>query len=370
VTRVPATGALTFVLSGPGGTLVAEGTRADYPNVAAARAALRQGTTPIIVGALPFDRSQPAALLAPRTHAFFDALPLWPSRPVPPVRVAATVPAPEEHRARIRRALAALNDPDTALRKVVLARALDLVGDDALDIPTLLTRLAVADPAAYVYAADLSAGGTRYAGSALVGASPELLVARSGERVACQPFAGSAPRSPDPDTDRANGAALAASAKNRLEHALVVDAMRKALDPMCVDLQIAPTPQLSRTAALWHLSTPITARLRETSTTALDLALALHPTPAVGGVPTEDAVAMIAELEGDRGFYAGAAGWCDRHGDGRWVVAIRCAQLSADRRSARAHSGGGIVADSDATDELAETTTKFTTILSALGAQG
>ena len=143
--------------------------------------------------------------------------------------------------------------------------------------------------------------------------------------------------------------------------------MRKALDPLCVDLQIAPTPRLSRTAALWHLSTPITGRLRENSTTALDLAIALHPTPAVGGVPADAAAAMIAELEGDRGFYAGATGWCDSNGDGRWVVSIRCAQLSADRRSARAYSGGGIVADSDVDDELAETTTKFRTILTALG---
>lgn len=143
--------------------------------------------------------------------------------------------------------------------------------------------------------------------------------------------------------------------------------MRKALDPLCVDLQISTTPQLSQTAALWHLSTPITATLREKSTTALDLALALHPTPAVGGVPTDEASALITELEGDRGFYAGAVGWCDSDGDGRWVVAIRCAQLSADRRGAVAHSGGGIVAESDPDEEIDETTTKFRTILSALG---
>ena len=363
-------GAPTFVLSGPGGTLTAEGTHTAYPDVAAARAALRRGSIPIIVGALPFDTSQSAALLAPQTYALGDTLPLWPLRTLPETRVAATIPAPDEHRARIRRALAALTNPGTGLRKVVLARALDLVADDALDMPTVLRRLADADPAAYVYSVDLSAAGGDYAGATLIGASPELLVSRNGERVGCLPFAGSAPRHPNPVTDRANGAALAASAKNRLEHALVVDAMRKALDPLCVDLQIAPAPELSRTAALWHLSTPITARLRETSTTALDLALALHPTPAVGGVPSEDAVAMITRLEGDRGFYAGAAGWCDRHGDGRWVVAIRCAQVSADRRSARAYSGGGIVADSDDHDELAETTTKFRTVLSALGVSG
>jgi isochorismate synthase len=62
-------------------------------------------------------------------------------------------------------------------------------------------------------------------------------------------------------------------------------------------------------------------------------------------------------------------GWCDQRGDGRWVVAIRCAQLSADRRTADVHSGGGIVAESDPDDEVAETTTKFNTILSALEVQ-
>src|SRR6202008_4703061 len=132
---------------------------------------------------------------------------------------------------------------------------------------------------------DLSAAGADYAGVALVGASPELLVARSGDRVECQPFAGSAPRAADSDLDAANGAALADSAKDRHEHQLVIDTMRAALEPLCDELTIAPEPQLSRTAAVWHLCTPISGRLRDKSTTAIDLALALNPTPAVGGGP-------------------------------------------------------------------------------------
>ncbi|RAU95221.1 isochorismate synthase, partial [Mycobacterium colombiense] len=164
-------------------------------------------------------------------------------------------------------------------------------------------------------------------------------------------------------------AALAASAKNRHEHQLVIETIRAALEPLCDELSIAAEPQLSSTAAVWHLCTPIGGRLRETSTTAIDLALALHPTPAVGGVPTKAAMRLIAELEGDRGFYAGAVGWCDSRGDGRWVVSLRCAQLSADRRVALARAGGGIVAESDPDDEVAETTTKFGTILHALGVE-
>jgi isochorismate synthase len=84
-------------------------------------------------------------------------------------------------------------------------------------------------------------------------------------------------------------------------------------------------------------------------------------------VPADAAAQLISTLEGDRGFYAGAVGWCDAAGDGRWVVTIRGAQLAADRRSALAHAGGGIVAESDPDGEVAETTTKFITILTALG---
>jgi isochorismate synthase len=366
--HVDVTAEPTFVLAGPDGAVIAEGMHTAYPRLADAQAALHSGTTPIILGALPFDTSRATALIRPRTVRFTDALPDWLIRPLPAVHIAATLPRPAEHGARIAAAVRMLNDPALGLHKVVLARALELSADAPMDARTILRALA-ADPTATAYLADLSAAGGRYTGAALVGASPELLVARRGDVVSCRPFAGSAPRSADRATDLASGAALADSAKNRHEHELVVDAMRKALDPLCVDLQVAAQPQLTSTEAVWHLSTPITGRVRETSTTALDLAIALHPTPAVGGVPTDTAARVIGELEGDRGFYAGAVGWCDSRGDGRWLVSIRCAQLSADRRSALAHSGGGIVAESDPDDEVAETTTKFRTILRALGVQ-
>ena len=323
-----------------------------------------------MLGALPFDVDGPAALLVPSAVRRTDAPPDWPTGPLPSVRIAAALPPPDGlPRPDQPRARSSSPHRTSTLRKVVLARALRLIADAPLDARVILRRLVDADPTAYGYLVDLTAAGDDYAGAALVGASPELLVARSGDRVVCQPFAGSAPRAADPDVDAANGAALAASAKDRHEHRLVIDTMRAALEPLCDELTIAPEPQLSRTAAVWHLCTPISGRLRDTSTTAIDLALALHPTPAVGGVPTKAATELIAELEGDRGFYAGAVGWCDASGDGHWVVSIRCAQLSADRRTALARAGGGIVAESDPDDEVAETTTKFATILNALGVE-
>ncbi|ORW23482.1 hypothetical protein AWC18_04760 [Mycolicibacter nonchromogenicus] len=356
-----------FVLSGPSGTLSADALTAQFADVAAAQAALSCGEAPIVVGALPFRPDAAAALFVPREVRRDETLPLPRHATLPAVRIVEQIPPPDEHRARIRRALDELTAPHSALQKVVLARGLRLAADAPLDAGTLLHRLVAADPSGYGYLVDLSAAGEAYAGTVLVGASPELLVAREGDRVICRPFAGSAPRSPDPALDTANGTALAASGKNRHEHQLVVDQLRTALGRLCTELDVAPEPQLSSTSAVWHLNTPITGRLRDTSTTALDLALALHPTAAVGGVPTAAAVDLITELEGDRGFYAGAVGWCDADGDGRWVVSIRCAQLSADRRSALAHAGGGIVAESDPDEELDETVTKFGTILSAMG---
>ncbi len=356
-----------FALCGPGGTLIADGVRRCYDDIGAAQAALRSGGAPIIMGALPFDVNRPAALLAPGAVHASAGPPDWPAGPLPPVRVAAEVPSRADYRDRVSRARGQLAAPGGPLRKVVLSRALRLAADAPLDGRAVLRRLVDADPAAYGYLVDLTAAGGDYRGAALVGASPELLVARSGDRVLCRPFAGSAPRAADPGADAANAEALAASAKDRHEHRLVIESMREALEPLCHELAIADEPELSRTAAVWHLCTPITGRLRETSTTAIDLALSLHPTPAVGGVPTDAAERLIAELDGDRGFYAGAVGWCDAGGDGRWVVSIRCAQLSADRRTALARAGGGIVAESDPDDEVAETTTKFATILNALG---
>ena len=274
----------TFVMAGPDGAVIAEGVDTAYPALADAQAALAGGDAPIILGALPFDLTQPTALVQPRQVQFCETLPERPRTALPAVRVAQTLPAPEVHRARITEALRRLNDPSTGLQKVVLARGLHMVADGPIDAMTVLGRL-TDDSIATGFLADLTSAGEGFVGTALIGASPELLVARRGDVVTCRPFAGSAPRSDDPVTDRQSGAALAESAKNRHEHQLVVDEMITALAPLCVDVEVAATPELTGTSAVWHLSTPITARVRESTTTALDLAIALHPTPAVGGVP-------------------------------------------------------------------------------------
>lgn len=212
-----------FALCGPRGTLIARGVRTRYCDVRAAQAALRSGTAPILLGALPFDVSRPAALMVPDGVLRARKLPDWPTGPLPKVRVAAALPPPADYLTRIGRARDLLAAFDGPLHKVVLARAVQLTADAPLDARVLLRRLVVADPTAYGYLVDLTSAGNDDTGAALVGASPELLVARSGNRVMCKPFAGSAPRAADPKLDAANAAALASSAKNRHEHQLVVD---------------------------------------------------------------------------------------------------------------------------------------------------
>ncbi|HEX7134818.1 MAG TPA: chorismate-binding protein, partial [Iamia sp.] len=97
----------------------------------------------------------------------------------------------------------------------------------------------------------------------------------------------------------------------------------------------------------------------------LELVAALHPTPAVCGRPRAAALEVIDELEGfDRGPYAGAVGWTDRHGNGEWAVAIRSAVI--DGAHARVFAGNGMVADSDPPTELVETRAKLQAVLGVL----
>jgi isochorismate synthase len=199
----------------------------------------------------------------------------------------------------------------------------------------------------------------------LVGASPELLVSRRGLVVSANPLAGSAPRSGDPDEDRANAQALGSSAKDRQEHAFVVEHVFRTLKPLCEELRHDPEPQLLATANVWHLSTRFSGRLKRPAPTALELAAALHPTPAVCGTPTATAATTIAELEPfERGCYAGPVGWVDADGDGEWALALRCAELVGDR--ATLYAGAGIVAESEPDRELDETERKFRAFLDSL----
>lgn len=355
----------SFVLSRRDYNIEATGVRRAFSTIADATDAVRGGTP--VVGALPFDMSDRIALTEPGTLTKREG-PWRPSAQtaaLPPVSIGGQVPAADVHLERVRALVHELRRG--VAEKVVLARSLQLRADTPIDPIALLGALVSGDPLGNGYAVDLSAAAAGYAGRFLIGSSPELLVRRHGRTVSCHPFAGTAARSDDPTLDAGIADQLAASAKDQAEHRFVVEEIRTALQPWCTDLQIPSTPQLSSTPQLWHLSTPITGILRDPSTTSLDLAVAMHPTPAVAGVPRRAAMDAIARIEGPRGFYAGAVGWSDGAGDGEWMVAIRGLELAADGLTALATAGGGIVEASDPESELAETTAKFRTVLSAFG---
>ena len=230
-----------------------------------------------------------------------------------------------------------------AAEKIVLAREVAIEADAPFDVGAVLETLYATQPGCVVYAD----GG-------FVGASPELLVRRTGDAVVARPMAGTG----------LDAAELVRSEKDAREHRFVVDAVCDALMSTCADV-VANGPAPVELTDVAHLATTITARIRDHRTSAVDLARALHPTPAVAGTPRAVAMAAIRRLESTpRDLYAGPCGWVDARGDGAFVVALRGAQIEGTR--ARLHAGAGIVAGSNPAAEWAETRAKLEPMLRAL----
>lgn len=242
--------------------------------------------------------------------------------------------------------------------KVVLAREVVARGDGVVSAGMVIRSLRAAYPSCFTYLV------TGADGTAFTGASPELLVRRSGSRAYSQPMAGSVARgASEPDDDRL-ARQLVDSAKDNAEHRLASEFVVEALRPFSRVVE-ARAPEVVRFTNIQHLATTVTAELTDPAADALDLAAALHPTPAVGGWPRKAADALIDELEGlDRGWYAGAVGWIDANGDGEFAIALRCGLLWED--GARLYAGVGVMPDSDPARELEETELKFKALLMAL----
>ncbi|MBB4684140.1 isochorismate synthase [Amycolatopsis jiangsuensis] len=370
----------SFYYSSPRGALLADGVRTRVRTGAAGRgeaaaealdeAVLAGAEDPIVVGAIGFRPDAPASLVVPAVVRWAGAPgtdgPRGGEEPVAGGGWSVVPrPAPEVYTTGVRRALELIGDG--ALRKVVLARSLELTAAEPVSVPRLLTRLVRADPAAHAFAADVTGDGDD-APRTLVGASPELLVSRRGQVVSANPLAGSRPRAGDAVEDERRIAELLASGKDRAEHAHVVAQVAEVLGRFCTDLEVPAEPEVIGTPTMWHLSTRVTGRTGAGGPSALALAEALHPTPAVCGVPAPLARDTIARLEPeDRGYYSGLVGWTGADGDGEWVVTIRCAEVSG--RGVRLFAGAGVVEGSDPEAELAETSAKFRTLLRALDAE-
>ncbi len=350
-------------------------------------------------GALPFDRSAPGTLVVPailygieptgaewvtvvatdRTDLPVDSpgLRAWlvdrvlavpvSSRPVRPSvgrRSGARGPAIEPHtsdssfESMVAESVRAVERHQVA--KVVVSRQVDVRMDEPIDVTELLRRWHRLEPTASLFSMSTSRG-------QLVGASPELLVERTGNRVRSRPLAGT--------TDRTNGSSgvlpreLLTSIKDSAEHRLVVEAIGDALAPLCSDLDVPARPDLVHLHNITHLGTSVVgtlaARPDGSTPTALELVADLHPTPAVGGVPRARALALISRLEPEaRGHFAGPVGYVDARGDGRWMIGIRA--MTVDGPDALLAAGVGVVQGSDPRTELVEVNLKLTAAFDAL----
>jgi isochorismate synthase len=369
-TAVDAADAPYFLLRSPQQAMEAQGVRARLPSgatatlaerVAAFFAAPRSGPR-LLVGAVPFDPEQGDALYQP------DRVSGQPTvvRVETPTLVGdvCAEPTADAYAQAVAAAVTELQRTDSPLEKVVLARSLRVTTAQPLHPRVLAARLGK-DPSVATYVVPVpTADPTDPAW--LVGATPELLVSRRGNRVLSHPLAGSARRSADPAEDARAAEALLASGKDHDEHRHVVEAIVAALAPLCHHVEAQPRPTLHATATMWHLGTRIHGTLKDASVSAAALVALLHPTPAVCGTPRQPALELIRQAEPvARGFYAGAVGWTDAQGDGDWYVAIRCARVQGTE--VRLYAGAGVVAESQPELEVAETAAKFMALLTALG---
>ncbi len=266
-----------------------------------------------------------------------------------------SVPSGEDWCAAVDEAVGAISAGEVG--KVVLARSVDATTEMTIDPFETVAQLAERSPACHLY-------GWQIGTTAFIGASPELLVGKRGDTVRAIPLAGSARRGDGDDEDRQLGSDLLSSSKNRDEHAFVVDDIAERLGPVTRSLRVPESPELRRTATVQHLASDISGDLLP-EVSLFELAGRLHPTPAVGGTPQQEALIFIDKLETiDRGWYSGGVGWLSPTGDGDVALALRCALLDGSR--ARLYAGNGIVGDSLPEDELVETRWKFRPILNLL----
>ncbi|MGN1385784.1 MAG: isochorismate synthase DhbC [Bacillus sp. (in: firmicutes)] len=376
-----------FFLASPNRTLLGKGIFAQVPTIheidtnkksslsQRVKTALNEAENkgyqnPYVVGAIPFNPEHPDYLIIPKQMTVsmplqHDAIETK-GTSSPSVIDLQSIPQTAQYVHNVNQGIELIKNGQ--LDKIVLARALHVTASKAIEITPLLRQLAAHNSAGYTFSVDLSHSSKDKSNKAktLIGASPELLVSKSGNHLTANPLAGSRPRSADPLEDQRRAHELLHSSKDLHEHAVVVENVADILRPFCEKLEVPETPSLVQTETMWHLSTEVKGIVADDQTTSLDVAVALHPTPAVCGSPTEAARQAITEIEPfDRSFFTGMLGWCSANGDGEWIVTIRCAEV--DGQEMRLFAGAGIVEESQAQLELAETAAKFRTMLLALG---
>jgi len=244
--------------------------------------------------------------------------------------------------------------------KVVIARSLEMEFEETVTSPQVLSHVVNEQPESYLF-------GLEHEDLLFFGASPERLVKVDNGLAFSSCVAGSIKRGKTAEEDKQLGESLLNDAKNLGEHQYVVEMIADTFAKNCIQYKVPKRPQLLKIRDIQHLYTPVEGKLSQEAT-ILQLVKLLHPTPALGGVPRQEALAVIRENETmNRGLYAAPLGWIDAEGNGEFAVAIRSAALKENK--AYLYAGGGIVADSEPISEYEETLVKFRPMLRALGGQ-
>lgn len=320
---------------------------------------------PVVAGAVPFDQTRPARLIVPEFVQITSPIKAVQYNEISRISVKQLKPnpMPEDYKEAVKKGIRYIHD--NQIEKIVLGRTLEIDTSEPANEQTWLQRLAGVNPHGYTFAANI-AKSAQSPKRVIIGASPELLVSKKGRKIKLNPLAGSRPRSPNPEEDQRLKLELSQSAKDLHEHNLVVKGIEQSLRPFCSTLSVPESPEILSTETMWHLSTVIEGVAKDPQMTSFDLAKAIHPTPAICGTPTAEAMVRISEIEPfDRDFFTGIVGWCDADGDGEWAIIIRCAEVGD--MNLRLFAGAGIVKDSKPEEELQETGAKFKTMLRALG---
>ena len=257
-------------------------------------------------------------------------------------------------------ALAAIAGEEVS--KVVLARTLDVVTEERVDPVEVVQHLWEENRGSHVFLFEPADG------CPLVGAAPETVATMSRGAFHATAVAGTVARGETPEEQKALAVRLLASEKDGVEHRIALDDMVARLGPLAHEVHAQPEPHVLTLARIQHLETEIRATVPE-GTSVLTVLEALHPTPAVCGLPRDEALAFLSREEPfERGWYAGPVGWFDLEGNGVFAPALRCA-VARDHQW-RLFAGAGIVAGSDPGLEWEETSIKFEPVLRALAASG
>lgn len=265
------------------------------------------------------------------------------------------IPEDSQYKSNVNNALKLIER--NIIEKAVISRKKIITFNKIIDIDKLFENLLLENRNNYTYL-------TKYNDKTLIGASPELLIKKRGNIISTNPLAGSRPKFNEKEKDQVELKELENSDKDLHEHSFVVSYIKKKLETVCKKLTIPEGPSIIGSDKMWHLSTKIEGELKE-NITSLELALLLHPTPAILGEPSSYLNKNIYAIEGyDRELFSGFIGWQNIEGDGEWAITLRCGLINQD--TIDVFAGAGVVSNSTAQGELDETEAKMETIISNL----